>query len=130
MKNIYSEKRQFGNIGEELACRYLESIRYEIIERNFMCRVGEIDIVAKDKNEFVFIEVKTRSNGYFGKPRDAVDEYKQKHIYKSTRYYLHIHGLDNAFVRFDVIEVYWVNGKYKVEHLKQVDIKGQTRNIF
>ena len=97
---------------------------YEIIDRNFMCRVGEIDIVAKDKNEFVFIEVKTRSNGCFGRPREAVDDYKQKHIYRSTRYYLHIHGLDNAFVRFDVIEVYLLNGKYKVRHLKQVDIKG------
>ena len=123
MKDIYSEKRKFGNIGEEVVCRYLDSLGYEIIERNFMCRVGEIDIVAKDKDEFVFIEVKTRSNSCFGKPREAVDDYKQKHIYRSTRFYLHIHGLDNTFVRFDVIEVYFVNGKYKIRHLKQVDIK-------
>ena len=57
-------------------------------------------------------------------PKEAINEIKQKHIYQSTRYYLHIHGLDNAFMRFDVIEVYLKNNKYKIKHLKQVDIKG------
>ena len=121
---ILENKRQFGNIGENIACRYLQDLGYEIIERNFNCRQGEIDIVAKDKDEYVFIEVKTRSNLCFGKPSEAVDDYKQKHIYKSTKYYLHIHGLDNCFVRFDVIEIYLVEHKYKLKHLKQVDIKG------
>ena len=53
-----------------------------------------------------------------------MDTYKQKHIYKSTKYYLHINNLDNSFVRFDVIEIYFANNKYKLRHLKQVDIKG------
>lgn len=98
---------------------------YEIIDRNFSCRQGEIDIIAKDKEEYVFIEVKTRSNLCFGRPIEAVDNYKQKHIFKSTRYYLHIHKLDNAFVRFDVIEIYLVEKKYKLRHLKGVEIKTQ-----
>lgn len=95
---------------------------YEIIDRNFNCRQGEIDIIAKDKKEYVFIEVKTRSNLCYGIPREAVDEYKKRHIFKSTKFYLHIHGLDNKFVRFDVIEVYFVKNKYKVMHLKNVEI--------
>lgn len=119
-------KREFGNLGENIACKYLEDQNYKIIERNFSCRQGEIDIIAKDlvKNEYVFIEVKTRSNFCYGKPIDAVTDFKQKHILKSTKYYLHIHKLDNAFVRFDVIEIYLVGHKYKLKHLKQVEIKG------
>lgn len=74
--------------------------------------------------EMVFIEVKTRSNFCYGKPREAVTLYKQKHIYKATKYYLHIKKLDNAYVRFDVIEVYLKDNRYKVVHLKNVDIKG------
>ena len=58
-------KREFGNIGEDIACKYLKNIGYRIIERNFSCKQGEIDIVAKDKNEYVFIEVKTRKNVFY-----------------------------------------------------------------
>lgn len=107
-----------------MSCIYLEQIGYRIIERNFNCKQGEIDIIAKDRNEYVFIEVKTRSNIHFGRPKDAVNEQKQKHIYQSTRFYLYLHGLNNAFVRFDVIEVYFFNNRYKLKHLKQVEIKG------
>ncbi len=121
-------KREFGNIGEEISSKYLEKIGYKIIERNFNCKQGEIDIIAKDKNEYVFVEVKTRSNICFGIPREAVNENKQKHIYKSTKYYLHIHGLDNSFVRFDVVEIYFFKNKYKVNHLKNVNIK--CKNSF
>lgn len=107
-----------------MSCIYLEQIGYRIIERNFNCRQGEIDIIAKDRDEYVFIEVKTRSNIHFGRPKDAVNEQKQKHIYQSTRFYLYLHRLNNAFVRFDVIEVYFFNNRYKLKHLKQVEIKG------
>lgn len=101
----------------------MKNIGYEIIEKNFNCRQGEIDIVAKDKNEYVFIEVKTRSHFCYGKPREAVNSEKQNHIYRSTKYYLYKNRLDNVFVRFDVIEVYLVKNKYKLMHLKNVDIK-------
>ena len=94
-----------------------------------MCRQGEIDIIAKDKEEFVFIEVKTRRNMRYGRAREAVNNDKQKHIYKSTRFYLHIHGLENEFIRFDVIEIYFIHGHYKVRHLKQVDIKNKYRKL-
>lgn len=116
-------KRQFGNMGEEISCDYLEKLGYQIIDRNFICRQGEIDIVAKDKDEYVFIEVKTRSNLCYGRPREAVNDNKQKHIYKSTKYYLYRNRLNDVFVRFDVIEIYLVEKKCKLRHLKGVDIK-------
>ena len=126
---MFKNKKEFGNIGEEIGSKYLEQIGYKIIERNFSCRQGEIDIIAKDKNEYVFVEVKTRSNIIYGMPRDAVNEDKQKHIYKCTKYYLHMHGLDNAYVRFDVIEIYFLKNKYRLKHLKNVDIKSQIWTI-
>ena len=113
-----------GKAGEEISCIYLEQIGYRIIERNFSCRQGEIDIIAKDKDEYVFIEVKTRSNINFGRPKEAVNEPKQKHIYKSTKFYLYLHKLNDAFIRFDVIEIYFIKERYKLKHLKQVEIKG------
>ena len=116
-------KKELGQIGEKISCQYLENIGYQIIEKNFCCRQGEIDIIAKDKGEYVFTEVKTRRNLCYGRPIDAVHDDKQKHIYKSTRYYLHIHKLDNALVRFDVIEVYWKENLCQLKHWKGVDIQ-------
>lgn len=113
---------KYGIIGEKLAVKYLQDIGYEIIERNFLCRQGEIDIIAKDGIEYVFAEVKTRSSSCYGRPSEAVNDFKKKHILKSTKYYLYLHKLENQFIRFDVIEVYLYNHKYKINHLKQVDM--------
>lgn len=105
-----------------MAAKYLEKIGYEIIDRNFICKQGEIDIIAKDKAEYVFIEVKTRSNFCFGRPSEAIDDFKRKHILRSAKYYVHLNGLEEAFIRFDVIEVYLCNNRYKVNHLKQIEM--------
>lgn len=113
---------KYGIIGEEIAINYLQNIGYKIIERNFLCRQGEIDIIAKDGIEYVFVEVKTRSSSCYGRPSEAVNEIKKKHILKSTKYYLYLNKLENQFIRFDVMEVYLFNHKYKINHLKQVDM--------
>lgn len=105
-------KQEIGKKGEEFATEYLEEKGYQIIERNFKCKQGEIDIIAKEKNEYVFIEVKTRTNSSYGMPSEAVDEKKQKHIWDAAKYYLYSHHLEKQYVRFDVIEVY-------LNHLKQ-----------
>ncbi len=114
------ERHIVGKEGEDEATRYLEKQGYEIIQRNFECRQGEIDIVAKDKDEYVFIEVKTRQNLHYGMPCEAVNEQKQKHIWKATRYYLYSHKLEDSFIRFDVIEVYKTKDKFYVHHIKQI----------
>lgn len=120
---IFIHKKELGKLGEEISCKYLQQIGYEILERNFICKQGEIDIVAKDKAEYVFLEVKTRSNLCYGRPIDAVNSCKQKHIYQSARYYVHKNKLEKCFVRFDVIEVYLHENKYKLKHWKGVEIK-------
>lgn len=111
---------EIGKIGENIVTQYLEKIGYNIIQRNFTCKQGEIDIIAKDKEEIVFIEVKTRTNVTYGKPAEAVNGNKRKHIYNSAKYYLHKYSLENNFIRFDVVEVYLSHKKVKINHIKQV----------
>ena len=113
-------KRDIGNKGEQIATDYLEKNGYEIIKRNFYSRQGEIDIIAKDKKEIVFIEVKTRRNDIFGKPSEAVDYIKQKHMYNAARNYLYKIQMLDLLVRFDVIEVIITNKKYNLNHIKQI----------
>ena len=69
-------KKEFGNTGEDIATEYLEKQGYIILERNFYCKQGEIDIIAKDKNEVVFVEVKSRSDVGYGLPSEAVTKQK------------------------------------------------------
>lgn len=109
-----------GKLGEDLACKYLENNGYKVIERNFFARQGEIDIIALDKNEIVFIEVKARTSISYGKPVEAVDTNKQKHLIKTVEYYLYSRNLENEFIRLDVIEIYLFKNKYRVNHIKQV----------
>lgn len=113
-------KKELGNNGEEIASRYLVKKNYKIIDRNFHCKLGEIDIIAKEKDEIVFIEVKTRTSIEYGRPAEAVDYRKQIHIYKTANYYLLKHNLCNIPVRFDVIEVLLKNGFFEISHIKQI----------
>ena len=113
------ERHETGKIGEDIASKYLSSINYKILERNFECKRGEIDIIAIDNEELVFIEVKTRSSAIYGRPSEAVDDVKKKHIYKAAEYYVYIRNLENEKIRFDVIEVYKKNNKYIINHIKK-----------
>lgn len=113
-------RHEIGRIGENLATKYLKEQGYKIIERNFMANQGEIDIIAKDKNEIVFIEVKTRTNNLYGKPIDSVNKPKQKHFTNTVEYYIYSKHLENEYVRLDVIEVYIKSNKYKINHIKQI----------
>ena len=117
---ILYERHLIGKLGEDVAERYLKQKGYLIIERNFSCRQGELDIIAKEKDFLVFVEVKTRSNLLYGKPVEAVNINKRKHMIKVAKYYLHIHSWDNRFVRFDVIEVFIDKGIAKVHHIPQI----------
>ena len=117
------KKHEIGKLGEDLAVRYLEDKeKYKILERNFESKQGEIDIIALDnkKEELVFIEVKTRTTLRYGKPIEAVDEVKQKHLIQTIKYYLYSRHLENEFIRLDVIEIYLYKHRYKVNHIKQI----------
>ena len=102
-------KKELGNKGEQIATDFLIHQNYEIIENNFTCKIGEIDIIAYDKNvipnEIVFVEVKSRIDSRCGNPAEAVDSKKRNHIYRTAEYYLYINELENEPCRFDVIEI-------------------------
>ena len=113
-------KKDFGNTGENLATEYLEKQGYTILERNFYCKQGEIDIIAKDKNEIVFIEVKSSSNKLFGIPSEAVTKQKIKHLFRTARYFLYKNKMINEYIRFDVVEILIKSGKFNINHIKQI----------
>lgn len=115
-------KQIIGDFGEELACEYLKRLNYVIIDRNFSCYQGEIDIIAKDtlKNELVFIEVKTRTSLKYGSPIDGVNSYKKNHLFKACQYYLYKYNLYKVFIRIDIIEIYVKNNVPHLRHIKQI----------
>lgn len=98
-------KRKLGNLGEEIASKYLINKGYFIIQKNFRTKFGEIDIIARDGRYLVFIEVKLRKSLNLGYPREAVDYYKQQRIRNLANLYLAKKRIKDAFIRFDVIEV-------------------------
>lgn len=114
------QRHVLGRKGEDIAVEYLKSKGYNILDRNFICRQGEIDVIALDKNYIVFIEIKSRTSTEYGLPSEAVTEQKLKHILKSAAYYLHIRNLENANVRIDAIEVYVQGEKYYINHIRQI----------
>lgn len=108
-----------GKIGEQEAVEYLKELGYEILYTNFRCKQGEIDIIAKDNEEIVFVEVKTRTSTKYGEAREAVNKIKQKHILDAAKYYLYMNKKESAYVRIDVVEVYMIDDIIIVEHIKQ-----------
>ena len=99
-------KRKIGKDYEDMAASFLESRGYEILERNFTARRGEIDLIARDGSDLVFIEVKYRSDDRMGDPIEAVDEKKQRHLRITASYYLLKKSLpEDTPCRFDVVGI-------------------------
>ena len=111
-------KKELGISGEDIASEYLIKKGYKIIERNFNCWQGEIDIIALDKREIVFVEVKTRSNKKYGLASEAVNNVKKKHIWKAAQYYIFTRNLQNNYLRIDVLEVYLSRDNVNINHIK------------
>lgn len=98
-------KRVIGTAYEERARAYLEVQGYQILECNFHCKEGEIDIIAKDGEVLAFVEVKYRCNLQKGHPFEAVTITKQRRISRCARYYLYRHHLQEIPCRFDVVGI-------------------------
>jgi len=112
-------KKDLGYSGEDLAAKYLELKGFEIIERNFQCRLGEMDIIAKDKEYLVFIEVKTRKSLKYGYPVEAISKSKVKSLIKVAQTYLHFKRIRDTDIRFDVVEVILDNVlEKKINHIE------------
>ena len=105
----------FGKAGEALALRYIKKKGYKVLEQNYICPVGEIDIVAKDKKTIVFIEVKTRRSMSYGSARFAITPHKQRKISMTALYYLKSREQMDQDARFDVVTVQTTRGIQEVD---------------
>lgn len=117
-------KKETGKNGEDIAENLLTSQNYEIISKNYNCRFGEIDIVAIDyskRKEFVFVEVKTRTNSLFGEPQESVDYRKRRKILKTIRHFFTSKKMSWPW-RIDVIAIKLErNGEVrKINHYKNI----------
>ncbi|BDR66895.1 UPF0102 protein [Clostridium tetani] len=115
-----SYNKQIGNIGEAIAENYLIQNGYIILDRNFSCRVGEIDIIGKDGDIISFLEVKSRYGNLYGSPGESVNFVKQYKIYKTAQLYILKKKLNRFYFRFDVIEIIFnnYNDDYSIRLIK------------
>lgn len=106
-----------GEAGESLACRHLLSRGFVVLARNFRCRSGEVDVVAKDGETTVFVEVKERAGVSHGAAHDAVTLGKRRRIVRAARIYAAARGLSESPLRFDVVSIDWTDeGRPQIRH--------------
>lgn len=107
-----------GNVGENIAAKFLENHGYKIIARNYRIRSAEIDIIAEIGGVIVFVEVKTRSNIRHGSAAEAVNFRKQKKIIEAASIFLQDENYCDCACRFDVIEIYSHGKDFTVNHIE------------
>jgi putative endonuclease len=95
----------FGRAGERLAAIELESRGYHVLETNFRCRYGEIDLIVENEYDLIFVEVKLRRGTAFGMPEEAVDVRKQRKLLQLAVYYLALHEYTERSWRIDVVAI-------------------------
>jgi len=105
-----------GAVGEEIACRHLVSRGYRILDRNFRCRSGEVDVVARKDGATVFVEVKERHGESHGRGQESVSLGKRLRVIRAARLYAARRGLSEGPVRFDVVSVDWEGSRAHVRH--------------
>lgn len=113
-------KQVIGKYGEDLAASFLKDRGYSVIERNWRCSIGEIDLIARNKNFLVFVEVKTRNGSGFGHPFEAITAKKVLRMRRLSAKWVADHNLQELNLRLDAIAVLISGGKVSIEHLKQV----------
>ena len=111
-------KQLLGREGEKIAERYLKKKGYKLVERNYRCLSGEVDLIVLDRRVIVFVEVKTRSDDRFGTPFEAVEARKQQKMIRAAQFFLHAKGLQQREARFDVVGISWPGRQPVVEHIE------------
>ncbi len=120
---MLKDSRSAGRKGEDLACKFLKKDKYKILEKNFSCRQGEIDIIAEDRKGVLcfvevkarcFVEVKARSRDDYGLPVEAVTHSKQKRLLATAFIYLENKRIKSKDMRFDIVSVYLVNEETQI----------------
>ena len=110
------KRASLGRWGEDLAVGFLKARGMKILERNFRCPAGEIDIIARSGKQIVFVEVKTRKSELFGSPQEAVNQRKQQQIIRTAQWYLEQKPV-NLQPRFDVLAIRTGDGETVLEHI-------------
>ena len=108
-------RQQFGEAGEALAARLLSKRGYKILETNHRNPLGEIDLIARDGDSLVFVEVKTRKSLHFGNPKWAVTPRKQRKLSMVALYYLKTTGQSQSKARFDVVAIHSAGPRPEIE---------------
>ncbi len=114
-------RRQFGNEGEDFAAKFLIEKGYAIVDRQWKCLYGEIDLVCKQNNEWVFVEVKSRNDDAYGFPEDAVTAIKRRHLAACADAYLTEHHQGDVSWRVDVIAIEFDQSPPNVVHIEAID---------
>ncbi|WP_396668204.1 YraN family protein [Microbacterium sp. R86528] len=120
-----AEKDLLGRAGEDRAARYLQSLGYVVLDRNWRCAAGEIDLVVARANELVIVEVKTRRSERFGHPFEAIDAAKRVRLWRLSVAWTAQHRKQarGRHVRIDAIGVTGANPETAIlEHLEDVDV--------
>ncbi|MBI2987477.1 MAG: YraN family protein [Deltaproteobacteria bacterium] len=112
------QKQILGKEGERIAETFLRKKGYRLVERNYRCPVGELDLVLLDRRVLVFVEVKTRTDDRFGGPLEAVHPRKQHKMVKAALFFLSQHRLHHREARFDVVGISWKDREPLVEHVQ------------
>jgi putative endonuclease len=98
-------RKQLGDLGEKESLKLLENKGYKLLEKNFRCNLGEVDLIMKKDEELVFVEVRSRTGTAFGEPYETVNITKQNKLYRLAEYYLNYKNLHDLSCRFDVLSV-------------------------
>ena len=116
---MVQSNREIGLLGEDIAAKHLEALGFSIVCRNFRSRFGEVDLIAKEGETIVFVEVKTRRNQSYGRAIEQVNKAKQRKIMQVARAYLANLGAYASEVRFDVLAIDMLpDGEMRVELIR------------
>lgn len=111
------KRKDVGRRGEKIAFAFLKKRGYHILDRNFRCPLGELDIVAEEGGQIVFIEVKARQSFNFGLPEESLNYPKKRRLTKLALFYLSRYNLKKVSSRFDVVAILLDGEKVKDIHL-------------
>jgi putative endonuclease len=112
------ERLNLGRLGESLALAKVKGLGYKCIEKNYRCSLGEIDLIAKDGDCLVFIEIKTRKGSTLGYAKEAVTPRKIRQISKAALAYMKANNCCDVKSRFDVVAVSITGGREEIEVIK------------
>jgi putative endonuclease len=118
---MVDDRRAFGNRGEDMAARYLVGKGYQLLDRQYRCAFGEIDLICKQGDQYVFVEVKARKTDQYGYPEEAVTPRKIAHVVACAEHYLD--SLGDVPWRVDVIAIEYYVDPPRLTHFEAIDMQ-------